>query len=96
MQVTDSPEPASIFDILDRAVANRTATRADPVGQLVLSVLAAADPDAVLVDLMRAMLTGYVWATRKKKITMVATAFGAERRAFKNYLRARAVCGPND
>lgn len=95
MLVTDQ-SPPSILDIIDSAVAERTAKRDDPVGQLVMCVLRAAAPDAVLADLVRQMLTGFQWETRKAKITMLSKAFGADRKEFKKYLRAHTLCGPAD
>ena len=96
MVVTKFPAPRSIVDIMDQHVAARTAERADLAGQLVRTVLAAAAPDDVLQDLMREMLSGFLSETRKIKITMVAAAFGADRREFKKYLRSAGVCGPMD
>ena len=96
MVVTEFPAPRSIVDIIDAGIAQRNSQRSDAVGKLVSVVLAAADPDAVLQDLVRSVLTGFPSATRKKKITMLAVAFGADRREFKKYLRGRGLCGPMD
>jgi hypothetical protein len=42
------------------------------------------------------LLSGYISETRKLKITMLAKAFGADRKVFKKYLRAHNLCGPVD
>ena len=96
MVVTDFPSRRSILDIVDMSKATRYAQRPDAVGQMVKAVLAAAAPDAVFQELVRPVLTGFEWETRKLKITMLATAFGAERRELKRYLRTHGLCGPKD
>jgi hypothetical protein len=94
--VAEFPAPLSISDILNSETAARTARRDDPVGLLVTSVLRAAAPDAVFDHLVRPMLTGFPHVTRRRKVTMLATAFGADRKLMKRYLRAHGLCGPRD
>ena len=84
------------MDIIDKAVAERTAKRDDAVGQLVLYVLRAPSPDDRMKELVPPLLSGYLSETRKLKITMLAAAFGADRLALKKYLRAHILCGPAD
>jgi hypothetical protein len=93
--VSDDQTP-SILDIIDRQIAAKTAKRDDGVGKMVEAVLLAASPDGVMQHLCRQLLTGYISETRKVKITMLAAAFGADRKALKNYLRAHGLCGPVD
>jgi hypothetical protein len=83
-------QPISILEIIDSAKAQESARRQDAVGQMVNCVLNAASPDGVFRRLAGQFLNGYISETRKKKITMLAEAFGAERLELKKYLRAPA------
>lgn len=86
----------SILDIIDYAIAEETARRTDAVGQMVHAVLMAGSPDGVFETLARAYVTNQNLYSRRRCITQLAEAFGAQRTAMKKWLRSKGIVGEMD
>ena len=93
--MTDTNIPR-ILDIADHEVAAERAKRADAVGQFVRKVLEADDPDAVFEDLARSYIQNQGQDSRRKCVTILTTAFGADRAEMKKILRGKSIVGEMD
>jgi len=93
--MTDDDVPR-ILDIVDRDVAKKRAGRTDAVGRFVRNVLEAGDPDAVFEALARSYIQNQGQDTRRKCVTMLHRAFGADRAEIKKILRAKSIVLQND
>lgn len=90
------PELQGILEIIDASIAAVRAHRRDEVGQFVQMVLESADPDGAFEAGARAFIQNQNLFTRRKCVTMLSEALGAERAALKRWLRAKSIVGEMD
>ena len=89
-------QPQGILDIIDSSTAAGRARRKDEVGQFVRMVLESADPDGTFEAGARAFVQNQNLFTRRKCVTLLSEALGADRAALKRWLRRKSIVGERD
>jgi hypothetical protein len=72
------------------------AQRTDEVGHMCDAILKATDRDAALEEFVRVVIRNSGRDQRRVGITLLAEAFGIERKVLKRELRAKGLCGERD